>query len=55
MVRKVKFTQPLTTAQQLGNLIKSSRDIMRKDKGLISEEDHVRVSRKVHWKSRLMI
>jgi type I restriction enzyme M protein len=28
---------PLTTAQQLGGLIKSARDIMRKDKGLNGE------------------
>src|SRR2546428_1129597 len=33
MVRKAKTTQPLTTAQQLGSIIKSARDIMRKDKG----------------------
>src|SRR5947207_11573874 len=33
---KVKraIKQPLTTAQQLGSLIKSARDIMRKDKGM---------------------
>ena len=41
MVRKVKSTQPLTTAQQLGNLIKSSRDIMRKDKGLSGDLDRL--------------
>jgi type I restriction enzyme M protein len=33
MARKAKTTQPLTTAQQLGSIIKSVRDIMRKDKG----------------------
>jgi hypothetical protein len=33
MARGRKATaQPLTTAQQLGSLIKSARDIMRKDK-----------------------
>ena len=41
MVRKVKDTQPLTTAQQLGSLIKSSRDIMRKDKGLSGDLDRL--------------
>lgn len=33
--RKKKSDQPMTTAQQLGSLIKSARDIMRKDKGLL--------------------
>ena len=33
--------QPLTTAQQLGSLIKSARDIMRKDKGLNSDLDRL--------------
>ena len=33
MVHKSKTAQPLTTAQQLGSIIKSARDIMRKDKG----------------------
>src|SRR5437016_4996857 len=32
--RTAKAAAPLTTAQQLGSLIKSARDIMRKDKGL---------------------
>ncbi|MDI7260372.1 MAG: class I SAM-dependent DNA methyltransferase [Thermodesulfobacteriota bacterium] len=41
MVRKMKNTQPLTTAQQLGSLIKSSRDIMRKDKGLSGDLDRL--------------
>ena len=41
MVRKTKTTQPLTTAQQLGSLIKSSRDIMRKDKGLSGDLDRL--------------
>jgi hypothetical protein len=34
------FTQP-TTAQSLGALLKSVRDIMRKDKGLIGDLDHL--------------
>lgn len=34
MVQKTKSEMPKTTAQQLGSLIKSARDIMRKDKGL---------------------
>jgi hypothetical protein len=29
-----KPPQPLTSAQQLGSIVKSARDIMRKDKGL---------------------
>ena len=33
--------QPLTTAQQLGSLIKSARDIMRKDKGLNGDLDRL--------------
>jgi type I restriction enzyme M protein len=41
MVRKIKDTQPLTTTQQLGSLIKSSRDIMRKDKGLSGDLDRL--------------
>jgi len=41
MVRKTKDTQPLTTVQQLGSLIKSSRDIMRKDKGLSGDLDRL--------------
>src|ERR1035438_816519 len=36
-----KQKQPLTTAQQLGSLIKSARDIMRKDKGLNGEIDRL--------------
>lgn len=39
--RKVKNDQPLTTAQQLGSLIKSARDIMRKDKGLNGDLDRL--------------
>jgi type I restriction enzyme M protein len=41
MVRKIKNTQPLTTAQQLGSLMKSARDIMRKDKGLSGDLDRL--------------
>ena len=33
--------QPQTTAQQLGSLIKSARDIMRKDKGLNGDLDRL--------------
>jgi type I restriction enzyme M protein len=40
-MKKKKDTQPLTTAQQLGSLIKSSRDIMRKDKGLSGDLDRL--------------
>jgi len=39
--RKKKAEQPLTTAQQLGSLIKSARDIMRKDKGLNGDLDRL--------------
>lgn len=31
MAKKVREKQPKTTAQQLGSVIKSARDIMRKD------------------------
>jgi type I restriction enzyme M protein len=43
MVRTKKLTpdQPQTTAQQLGSLIKSARDIMRKDKGLSTDIDRL--------------
>src|SRR4030043_566269 len=40
-MKRKKETQPLTTAQQLGSLIKSSRDIMRKDKGLSGDLDRL--------------
>ena len=40
-MKKSKITQPLTTAQQLGSLIKSSRDVMRKDKGLSGDLDRL--------------
>ena len=36
-----KSNQPLTTAQQLSSIIKSSRDIMRKDKGLNGDLDRL--------------
>ncbi len=36
-----KSAAPLTTAQQLGSLIKSARDIMRKDKGLNGDLDRL--------------
>lgn len=37
----MKSKHPLTTAQQLGSLIKSARDIMRKDKGLNGDLDRL--------------
>lgn len=37
----IKDAPPPTTAQQLGNLIKSARDIMRKDKGLNGDLDRL--------------
>ena len=41
MAKSDKAQQPLTTAQQLGSLIKSARDIMRKDKGLSTDIDRL--------------
>lgn len=41
MARSRKNSAPLTTAQQLGSLIKSARDIMRKDKGLSGDLDRL--------------
>jgi len=38
---KTKSAQPLTTAQRLGSLVKSARDIMRKDKGLNGDLDRL--------------
>lgn len=38
-MRKQTFSP--TTAQQLGSLIKSARDIMRKDKGLSGDLDRL--------------
>jgi type I restriction enzyme M protein len=34
MARKQNSLQPLTTTQRLSSIVKSCRDIMRKDKGL---------------------
>src|SRR3984893_11842812 len=39
--RKTKIEAPKSTAQQLGSIVKSSRDIMRKDKGLNCELDRL--------------
>ncbi|HET6574691.1 MAG TPA: class I SAM-dependent DNA methyltransferase [Fimbriiglobus sp.] len=36
-----KATAPLTTAQRLGSLLKSARDVMRKDKGLNGDLDRL--------------
>jgi len=36
-----KEANPLTTAQRLGSLVKSARDIMRKDKGLNGDLDRL--------------
>jgi len=41
MARKTKDETPKTTTQQLGSLIKSARDIMRKDKGLNGDLDRL--------------
>ncbi len=41
MARKKKSDAPVTTAQQLGSIIKSARDIMRKDKGLSGDLDRL--------------
>ena len=38
---KKAATAPLTTAQRLGSIVKSSRDIMRKDKGLNGDLDRL--------------
>src|ERR1700692_2792798 len=38
---KAKNDQPLTTAQRLGSVVKSARDIMRKDKGLNGDLDRL--------------
>ena len=43
MARTNKTAQPQTTAQQLGSIVKSSRDIMRKDKGLSGDIDRLPV------------
>jgi type I restriction enzyme M protein len=39
--RTAKPTTPLTTAQRLGSLLKSARDVMRKDKGLNGDLDRL--------------
>src|ERR1035437_6635609 len=39
--RKTKPEAPKSTAQQLGSIIKSARDIMRKDKGLNGDGDRL--------------
>lgn len=39
--RKTKVEVPKSTAQQLGSIVKSSRDIMRKDKGLNGDLDRL--------------
>jgi type I restriction enzyme M protein len=41
MARSTKSKQPLTTAQRLSALIKSARDILRKDKGLNGDIDRL--------------
>src|SRR6266436_3174210 len=38
---KYKNSQPLTTAQRLSSIVKSCRDIMRKDKGLNGDLDRL--------------
>src|ERR671922_1323897 len=41
MARAQKNHQPLTTAQRLSSIVKSCRDIMRKDKGLNGDLDRL--------------
>ena len=41
MARKQKVEVQLTTAQRLGSVVKSARDIMRKDKGLNGDLDRL--------------
>lgn len=41
MAKSKKTNVPLTTAQRLGSLVKSARDIMRKDKGLNGDLDRL--------------
>src|SRR6266478_4303764 len=41
MAKKATNDQVLTTAQRLGSLVKSARDIMRKDKGLNGDLDRL--------------
>ena len=40
-MRQKKASPPMTTAQRLGSLIKSARQIMRKDKGLNGDLDRL--------------
>jgi type I restriction enzyme M protein len=40
-LKSTKLSQPATTAQRLGSLVKSARDIMRKDKGLNGDLDRL--------------
>lgn len=40
-ITRFKNTQPLTTAQRLSSIVKSCRDIMRKDKGLNGDLDRL--------------
>src|SRR3981081_3977592 len=39
--RRIVADAPLTTAQKLGSVLKSARDIMRKDKGLNGDLDRL--------------
>lgn len=41
MAKKIKNQQPMTTAQQLSSIVKSCRDIRRKDKGLNGDLDRL--------------
>ena len=41
MAKAKKEDKPMTTAQQLGSIVKSSRQIMRKDKGLSGDLDRL--------------
>ncbi len=41
MAKRQKTSPQLTTAQQLSSIIKSARDIMRKDKGLNGDLDRL--------------
>ncbi|MEW6417294.1 MAG: class I SAM-dependent DNA methyltransferase [Nitrospirota bacterium] len=41
MAKKIKNQKPTTTAQQLSSIVKSCRDIMRKDKGLNGDLDRL--------------
>lgn len=43
MARKTKADKPLTTTQRLSSIIKSCRDIIRKDKGLTGDLDRLQM------------